>query len=220
MKKLTALSILAALTLAAPLRADILWGWQIVGNGAGDILSTTEAVGLNDALLSRGPALTQNLILPNAYQSVGWPMGDAPDLSAYLEITLSAASGYEFSITSLDLDHGGGSPAPVNFVLRSSLDGYTSNLSSFTYTNPGNAAASSFSGLTITAQTDVTLRIYGFGSLSALNGNWGLFQTSGEQLVVNGIVTAIPEPATGALAAFGILAALAIHHRRKVIPPR
>lgn len=213
------LAILAALIISATAgHADVLWARNLSGNGAGNLLSTTTAEDLTNAILSRGPGLTEVTNLSSVYQSIDWTTSASPDSGDYLEITLSASPGYKFSLTSIHLDHGGSTAAPTDFVLRSSLDDYTTDLGSFIYSNRGNLESDDFTALTITAQSSLTLRIYGYGA-SIGSANWGLFSSTFEpdgpdELIIYGTVTAVPEPATSALAISGVVLITALRHRR------
>lgn len=213
----SSLALLAALIIQTTASyADVLWAWNLSGDGAGNLLSTTTAENLTAAILSRGPGLTEITSLSNIYQSIDWTTSASPDLDDYLEITLSASPGYEFSLTSIHLDHGGGTTAPADFVLRCSLDDYATDLGSFIYSNRGNLESDDFLGLTITGQSSLTLRIYGYNSAG---GTWGIFSpTFGpggpDELIIHGAVTAVPEPATLALAVSGIAVITAFRQRR------
>ncbi|MFN8276440.1 MAG: YDG domain-containing protein [Chitinophagales bacterium] len=92
--------------------------------------------------------------------------GTAFSSTRYLEITLTPDAGYALTVSSIALDVWRSSAGATNFVLRSSLDSYTSDLGtgSVTTTQTTNTItlSSSFQNLT----TAVTFRIYGYGGNS------------------------------------------------------
>ncbi|RYG02956.1 MAG: hypothetical protein EOO02_09450 [Chitinophagaceae bacterium] len=124
----------------------------------------------------------------------GWPAG-ALDPSLYLEFTLTPNSGYSLNVSALYLrlrhsnTGSNGGSGPKTFSLRSSLDGYntdvftgslTSNYSYHTI-NPG----SSFTNL----PTAVTFRVYGY---NAVVNSGGTSRFVFDNIDVNGIGVILP----------------------------
>jgi hypothetical protein len=110
------------------------------------------------------------------YGENGWPAG-ALDANFYLSFTLTPNSGYALNILSLTLrmrhsnTGSSGGSGPTQFTLRSSLDGYTSNLSTGTitsaYSNYLVTPGAAFNNL----PTPVTFRVYGHNSVLYTGGN-------------------------------------------------
>jgi hypothetical protein len=145
----------------------------------------------------------------------------------YYEFTITPQTGYSLSLSNITFDAGRSSTGPRQFVIRTSNDSFTSNLSGtasgvvsivsgnvFQFTDNTSTnlvtgqsvSLSAFSNLT----TALTLRIYAYNA--ELSG--GTFRI--DNVAINGSVTAIPEPSTyaaifGALALAGVM----IHRRRK-----
>ena len=110
----------------------------------------------------------------------GWPTG-ALDANAYVQFSLTPNSGYTLSITSLLMNirrstTGASGSGPNNWALRSSLDGYTSNISSGVLTTSPTPGATvvlpaAFTGLTST----VSFRLYGYNATVSSGGGLNRF---------------------------------------------
>jgi autotransporter-associated beta strand protein len=83
--------------------------------------------------------------------------------SAYYQVTLSAATGYTFSLSSIGFGARSTSTGPQNYTLRSSVDSYAgdlitpgtiANTSTWAYRGPASVTSSG---------TSVTYRLYGYG---------------------------------------------------------
>lgn len=151
----------------------------------------------------------------------------ALDSSDYFQFTITPASGYQFSITSLTFDAGRSGTGPRQFAIRSSADGYTSNLSAattnanvsvvatnvFQFTDTASTYAGNsitLSGANFTNLTDpLTFRIFAFNA----EGSSGVFRI--DNFSIHASATAVPEPSTyAALAGAGVLA-FAVWRRRR-----
>ena len=115
----------------------------------------------------------------------GWPTTAAADLNAYMQVVLSPNSGYYLVLTtfSINLRHSTLGPAagsgPTSYLIASSLDNYTSVLSSGTLTSSYQAInivlPNAFHGI----MGSVTFRIYGYNASLPAGGS--------NRLVTNGI---------------------------------
>ena len=131
------------------------------------------------------PAITLGTsIVSNAFNSGteffgqdGWPSG-ALDPNAYLEFTVNANAGYYVVLNSIAMTirHSSLGTAvgsgPASWSLRSSLDGYTADISG------GNNLTASYQNFTITLPaafqsipTAVTFRIYGYNQTTTAGGS-------------------------------------------------
>ena len=128
------------------------------------------------AHLTAGNAALGTSILSQAFNGTGefygqngWPTG-SPDANAYLEFTVTGNAGYYLVLNSVSVNirrSNTGSPAgagPNSFSLRSSLDGYTTDIYTntmtynyATYTMPLPAAFQSI-------PSTVTFRLYGYNT--------------------------------------------------------
>ncbi|MEP6750038.1 MAG: hypothetical protein ABJB86_20025 [Bacteroidota bacterium] len=110
------------------------------------------------------------------YGENGWPSG-AVNTAMYMEFSLTPSTGYQLDISTLVLTmrrSNTGSPAgsgPATWSLRSSLDGFTSNIASssmtLTYANYTVTPGSSFLNLYSTT----TFRLYGYNASIGSGGN-------------------------------------------------
>jgi hypothetical protein len=132
---------------------------------------------------------------------------EAVSAGNYFQVTVSATTGYALDLTSLTFDAGEFTSDDDMFV-RSSLDGYTSDLLNFAVTSPTLTAqdaslSSGFSDLS----AEVTFRVYGYGP----SGGYINFN----DVSLNGtVVTATPEPGTPCLVGGGALALLGCRRRK------
>ncbi len=106
----------------------------------------------------------------------GWPTGSI-NTSMYMEFSLTPLSGYQLDISSLVLKlrrSNTGSPAgsgPTSWSLRSSLDGFTTNIASNTMTHTYTTfTVTPGSGFTNIYST-ITFRLYGYNTTVSSGGN-------------------------------------------------
>lgn len=110
------------------------------------------------------------------YGENGWPAG-ALNTSMYMQFSLTPTAGYQLDINSIVLTirrSNTGSPAgsgPTSWSLRSSLDGFTSDIASgsmtLTYANYSVTPGSSF----LNIYSTVTFRLYGYNATVGSGGN-------------------------------------------------
>jgi hypothetical protein len=99
--------------------------------------------------------------------------------SAYFEFTIVPSSGNAISLSGISFASRGTSTGPLAYAIRSSLDGFASNLATGTLTNTSVWNLYNTAALTVNANVgiSVTFRIYGYngtGTVSSNVANWRL----------------------------------------------
>lgn len=163
-------------------------------------------------------------------------LGTSFDENKFLSFTVTAAEGHVLNLSSLTISFGGNnthaSVARTAYA-RVRTDMEETPFSTDLTINPGavttaavsipaNTTTSSIvyesltidlSDLAYQSVSSVTFRIYGYASASATNANWRI-----GDITLNGTISAIPEPASGACLAGGVaLAAMAGVRRRRLV---
>jgi hypothetical protein len=167
--------MLILLTMAFGYRAAA----QVIGNwNFNNVLTGTTGTFNTVSVADFSPAVATKSFNGSIeyYGQDGWPAGGV-DPSYYLQFTLTPNTGYALNILSLTLRmrHSSTGPSggsgPMRFALRSSVDGYTSDITTGTLTsslvnnvvNPGAAFAN--------LPTATTFRIYGYSKILYAGGN-------------------------------------------------
>jgi len=133
--------------------------------------------------------------------------------SAYFEFTLTADSATSATFSSFAFGSRSTSTGPVSFVIRSSLDGYGSDLcaaGSMTNNSTWGLRSASLTNAVQFSNTTVTFRIYGYGgsgSASASTANWRI-----DDMTLTIASTAVPAP--GAVALLGVAGLVSTRRRR------
>lgn len=141
----------------------------------------------------------------------------------YYAFTLTPSAGMYLNLTNLtfltDATQGAaGITYTANFVVRSSLDGYSSNIATIS-DGPSSSSTSDYTQQTINLSgaafqnvaTPITFRIYLYHTGPSATNSQAI--TRSDTYVLNGTVSAVPEPSTAALAGAGL--ALVGLRRRK-----
>lgn len=177
---------------------------------------TATATGLTASDLVRGPGVSASSTA-NSMNSSAWTTSTVADLNDYYGFTLTANAGYSLTLTSLSFAERRSPTGIRMFELRSSLDGFTAAIPGTVTSVPNNdsvrnqtlSLGSGFSDLL----TPVTFRLYGYEAESG-SGTWRLQNHSTfAGLVMDGTITAVPEP--GTFAAVGLMSLLSWGLRRK-----
>lgn len=186
-------------------------GSSFLPTNLGDNILASELNDLGSAAdLQQGVALPnsvflqQNVLSTNAAQAV---LNDQ-----FFQFSIAAIEGMRMDISSITFDAArGGASTPRGWVVRSSLDGFATDLgtSDVAGVNPnlsGFGIDLSGTSLFQNVTSQVTFRIYGYGPSTGI----GMFY---DDIAVHGSVEAVPEPATLAVLGCG---ALALLRRRRV----
>ncbi len=127
----------------------------------------------------------------------------------YIQFTLAAEVGYRFDLSSIEMNGKSGDSGPDDIALMSNVDGFNvgDEMASLTgrqgLTSGWDTEAGGWgdlidlSGAQYQDLTAVTFRIYGWNSTGTASG--GIRSLGGDDLVVNGTLEAIPEPAVAGL---------------------
>jgi len=206
---------LAVIALANVAVADLLVAYDFTGYSGDELRGTSTTVNVNmqdPAYIERGAGVNAsgNASRFNANNWTETSLNDAVTANDYFTWTLNADSGYTFSVTNLAFTFQRSSTGGQDWALRSSLDGFTANLQ--TWTALGNSSQTvDLQGSNLVNQTSIEFRFYGYNG-SSTAGTAG-FEGSGDDLVINGSVQAIPEPGTMAMFGAGILALFLVRRR-------
>jgi hypothetical protein len=164
------------------------------GNQASTAASSASVpANLTAAPLTRGPEIGANAGA-GSINSNSWNTSTL-DLGAYYSFGVTPAAGFTANLTSLSYIERRSGTGPTSFVIRSSADGFASNLFSYSLlASNTNDTPESFSLGGISSlqnlNTAITLRIYGFGA-SAAGGTYRLTSpTAGTGLVLGGTLNA------------------------------
>lgn len=205
-KLLTTIGIAGALSVGMT-QAQTLLTWDLSGvNSPATAPSTTTAAnldttsGLNTLLKTGLGTVTAN----NSFNSNNWNLTDTFDESnKYISFTLQASSGYEATFESIQYVINGSPSGPGTGRWGYSINGGSFVLQdTFTIPNslPGSLATWDFTDFT--TDQDVEFRFWAYGTVStsggtsAAAGSVRVANISGNDLVLNGSVAAIPEPSS------------------------
>ncbi len=171
-----------AITGEQPSEDNPFTSGQIVANGI-----TVSGIGYGSGLEETGAS--------NRFNVEDWPTGSSLSSNDFIAWTLTPSSCFEIDFASLVFECQRTGNGPQNIALRSSLDGYTTNIwslsnvttSAQTVTIPLNAAA--FQNIT----TAITFRLYGWNA----GNDGGAFSINSFQF--NGQVNGLTAPSAGTI---------------------
>ncbi|MEN9336980.1 MAG: hypothetical protein RLZZ500_1967, partial [Bacteroidota bacterium] len=171
--------------------------WNTFSNAGTE---TTEPSTSNDANISSASLnYTGSTVTPaangNRFGGTNWTVGATIDTSKYIQFTVTPNAGYTFTPTSFEFiwDFSGSGPSSV--AIRSSVDGYASNLGAVTGLTASTSAIRTISISGISAiSTPTTFRIYGYAATAA--GGTGGFDcaASTNNVVLKGYTGIAPAP--------------------------
>lgn len=213
MKKLLVIAF-ASLALSGVARADLLVGWDfggISGITAGSVTSNVahasgDMTDTSLMLISRGSGVTPSSNT-GGYAANSWAT-TAFDTTDYFEFGAASDGGWQFDVTNVIFNIRRSTSGPTNFVVRSSVDNFASDLSTFVAV----ANSTYSSAINLSGQTGVTIRLYGYGA-TAGTGSANLGGT-GNDLVLEGTMAVVPEPGTLAGLSLGLLALYGARRRK------
>ena len=222
MKSIFLASVLVA-GIASLASAQIV-AWDVTGHGSPPDL--TLAASSSDPNLASVPSLGRvgigGTAAVNSFNSTNWNItATLATNNDYITFSVAAAAGYQLNMTSLDYAMNGSNTAPGTDQWGFSTDGgatWTME-TPFNLHNPAVSALSNWDFADVSASS-VEFRFWAYGNLSIVNGTAAVTGTTriqniaGNDLILNGTVTAIPEPSTLCLIGFGLAGMLAFSRRR------
>lgn len=203
--------------------------WEFNGNAGNEVsvAATSLDSNLQTSSISRGAGLAAsnlaNSFSSNNFSTDSTTLEQAILDDDYLTFSISPQSGYQVSLSTLDVNFRRSSTGPNTFQWAYSIDGFTTNNVnigseiSFTSTATDGVAQSQISLAGISALQSITgtatFRLYGYGSAG---GTFAIGRLTGNDLSINGIVTAVPEPSTYAaiLGGVALVGVMAIRRRK------
>ena len=192
MKKLILLTLCTLLTSFA---FGQLLTWDFAGNTGSEVsvagISADAAV--TGGTITRGTGINaaNNANRFNANQYTQADEAAAIANNDYFQFTIDLMAGVPFCLTSIDFNFQRSGTGAANWSLRSSVDGFASNITTFTGLASGSAntitlPAASFASVTGT----ITFRFYGYGNTN--NAGSAGFEGTGNDLVINGAAKPLP----------------------------
>ncbi len=159
--------------------------------------STFNNSNLNPSTISRGAGLTA-VNNTNRFNSQQWSLTNIINAIAnddYVEFTITPNTGFQFSVSSMVFNIQRSATSLRGIALRSSADNYASNLDSekAIADNTDITEVITFTFTQTNSSTTVTYRLYGWAEQT---GGSGGMEGTGNDIVVNGTVTAAPATPT------------------------
>jgi hypothetical protein len=166
---------------------------------------------LSTSTITRGPGIlfldanwinvTGGTLDPGLFNSYQWTTSTNIDPDDYLEFTIAPDIGYQFFINSIKIEHERNGAGPTSFVVRTSYDGFTTNIGGVNFV-PEVQATPVVRNIefpqNFVFNSNLTIRLYAFGASSFL-GTWGVgiggaTTITRDNIVVNGFVSPITSP--------------------------
>jgi hypothetical protein len=152
--------------------------------------SNTNDLNLSTSAISRGTGLSASANL-DRYNASNWAVSSISNAVAgndYMEFTITPNTGHQFSVTSIVIKLQRSGTGLSAIALRNSLDNYSLNLDGEkSVTDNTNAQTFTFTFTQTNSITAVTYRLYGFSE--SISGTGGPGDSTGNDIVVNGVVT-------------------------------
>lgn len=228
--------VLAAVSFPGVASAAVLAGWEITGidlDGATAPNTTPYTFGATNGIAamkisSANLTLSSTVTSSTSNNQYGFKvpgvnaqttLTGAISAGNYFQFTIAASTGFVLNLTSIELSGESSATGSNSAAIMSSIAGFSNGneLASVTgkagLTGGLDSDPSGFGGpISLTAPayqgiSQVTFRFYGWGSTSG-SGVTALRNLSGDDLVINGTTSPVPEPSLALLSGFGALALL------------
>lgn len=161
------------------------------GNESSANSNSSHASVVNPSNITRGTGLIAD---DNAdrFNSRSFSQNSSIDLNDYLQFTITPTTNYTINISQISIQSQRSATGPQSFIIRTSVDNYTSDASNLISITSIATVSSSFNLITaITSTVAVTIRIYGYGA-SHGNGTWGPGDGTGNDITVSGWGNPLP----------------------------
>lgn len=161
--------------------------------------SNSNDANLNSSTITRGSGLTASAN-GDRFNATNWSdisIADAVTNNDYMQIVITPNSGYQFSVTSIDINLQRSNTGPSKVSVRNSLDGYASDLDGQkTITDNISTQTFTFTFSQSASAVAVTYRFYMYAE--STGGSGGIGDGSGDDIVVKGNVTPACTPPSAA----------------------
>ncbi len=217
------------ITCASHGYSEVLLGWNTSGNLGTETTegSTTNFAGINSANLTLGSGVTA-AANGNRFGGSNWfnngnsnpsTLANAIAGNDFIQFIVSPTAGNQFTVTSFDFIWDRSGTGPSSVALFSSVDSFTNSLG--TLTNLAGSTTTfrsiSISGIS-NVSTSTTFRLYGFGA-TATAGTGGFDHSNSattNNVILNGSISAVPEPTSMVLVGLIGVAGAVVRTRRRL----
>lgn len=196
MKKITFLrmmlvAVVMLLGMGGILNAQILtFEFSSLAGNEATAPSNYNDVNLTSSSISRGSGLTASTN-GERFNATNWALtsiDNAVSGDKYMEVTITPSSGYQFTVSSIYIQLQRSSTGPSAVALRSSVDNYASNLDQvYSITDGTSTQNFTFTFTQSASTTPVTYRFYMYAE--ATSGSGGIGDGTGNDIIVNGVVS-------------------------------
>ncbi|WP_308991565.1 hypothetical protein QLS71_005990 [Mariniflexile litorale] len=155
--------------------------------------SNSNNIYLEPSSITRGAGLNR-VAKMDRFNATGWAstsIANAVTGNDYMEFTISPISGYQFGITTMIFNIQRSASGLSAIALRSSIDGYAANIDGVKaiIDNERVTEVITFTVNQAISATAVTYRVYGYAEAGTGTGG---FEGTGNDIIVNGSVSALP----------------------------
>lgn len=154
--------------------------------------------GLTSSTISRGAGLTA-AANADRFNATNWALtsiANAVSGNNYMEIVVTPQAGFQFDVTTINIQLQRSLTGPSAIVLRSSIDGFATNIDGVkTIVDVATTQSFTFAVNQNNNSSPVTYRFYAYAEASG--GSGGIGDGAGNDIVVNGIVSSLGTITTG-----------------------